>query len=175
MRTMKTKDEEKSLLWKIRALTLFFILALTVSGLTAFPLETELTLLCSILEGSTGFMGELHAWFSWILEGIVVTNENYPFLMYGTDWLAFAHIMIAVAFLGVYLKPVRNIWIIYFGMIACISIIPTVLICGVVRQIPFYWQIVDCSFGVFGIIPLFMLLQLIKRLERVSGYVEQKY
>lgn len=172
---MKTTNEEKSLLWKIRALTLFFMAALIVSGLTAFPLETELELLCSMLEGSTGFLGELHVWFSWILEAIVVTNIKYPFLMYGIDWLAFAHIMIAVAFFGVYLKPVRNVWIVYFGMIACVSIIPTVLICGVVRQIPFYWQMVDCSFGVFGIIPLFALLQLIRKLERVSGYVEQRY
>lgn len=172
---MKTTDEEKLLLWKIRALTLFFMAALVVSGATAFPLETELTLLCPLLEGSTGFMGDLHAWFSWILEGIQVTNENYPFLMYGTDWLAFAHIMIAVAFFGIYLKPVRNVWIVYFGMIACISIIPTVLICGLVRDIPFFWQMVDCSFGVFGIIPLIILLRLIRKLECISGYVDQKY
>jgi hypothetical protein len=29
----------------------------------------------------------------------------YPFLAYGTDWLAFAHIVIAVFFIGPLVKP----------------------------------------------------------------------
>lgn len=172
---MKTVKTEKQLLLIIRILTGFFILALIVSGSTAFPLETELSIICGMLEGSTGVLGELYSWFSRIYEGVSYTNAHYPFIMYGCDWLAFAHIMIAIAFLGVYFKPVRNIWIVYFGMIACISVIPTILICGAVRDIPFFWQIVDSTFGIFGMIPLLILRHYIKKLAKVSGYVEQKY
>jgi hypothetical protein len=37
----------QSLTWKIRALLAFFILALVISGLTAFPLAHELNVLIS--------------------------------------------------------------------------------------------------------------------------------
>jgi hypothetical protein len=59
-------------------------------------------------------------------------------LAYGTDWLAFAHLVIAIAFLGPLKDPVRNIWVVEFGMIACLLVIPLALICGPIRGIPFY-------------------------------------
>ena len=73
---------------------------------------------------------------------------------YGTDWLAFAHLVIAVAFVGPLRDPVKNVWVVEWGMIACLSVIPLALICGPIRGIPFCWQIIDCSFGVVGVIPL---------------------
>jgi len=90
-------------------------------------------------------------------------------------WLAFAHIVIAIAFVGVLTKPVRNIWIVHFGMIACIAILPLAFICGSIRQIPFYWQLIDCSFGVFGIIPLYILHRYIKKLEKLIDYQPSRY
>jgi len=86
-------------------------------------------------------------------------------MAYGTDWLAFAHLVIAVAFWGPLKDPVRNIWVIEFGMIACVLVIPLALIAGPIRGIPFFWQLVDCSFGVFGIIPLWLCRRDILRLE----------
>jgi hypothetical protein len=83
------------------------------------------------------------------------------------DWLAFSHLVIAVAFIGLYREPVRNKWIVYFGMIACVGVIPLALICGAVRGIPFYWQLIDCSFGIFGFIPLYLLHVLVKKLEQM--------
>ena len=97
------------------------------------------------------------------------TDANYPFLLYGTDWLAFAHLMIAVAFVGLYRDPVRNRWLITFGMIACVGILPLALICGPLRHIPFYWQLIDCSFGVFGLVPLLWLRALVDKLERIKA------
>jgi hypothetical protein len=38
-----------------------------------------------------------------------------PFLAYGTDWLAFAHLAIAVVFIGPWINPVRSQWVITFG------------------------------------------------------------
>lgn len=170
---MNTKLEKKQLLLKIRLLVLFFIIALIGSGLTAFPLETELEIICQILGISTGqpvssYTG-LQGWMAWIYEGVVYTKAHYPFLLYGTDWLAFAHIMIAVAFIGLYRQPIRNKWIIYWAMIMCACVIPAALICGAVRDIPFYWQLIDCSFGIFGFIPLYVLHRLVKKLEAITG------
>lgn len=176
---MEEKLNEKKLLRRIRVLTAFFIFALILSGATAFPLETELKLGCAILGINTNlspseYQGLQH-WIAWVYQGLTETNHTYPFLAYGFDWLAFAHIMIAVAFIGVWLQPIRNIWIVHFGIIACISIIPLAFICGPIREIPIYWTLIDCSFGIFGIIPLWMLHKYIKRLEKLLGYTPQKY
>jgi hypothetical protein len=84
-------------------------------------------------------------------------------MFYGTDWLAFGHLMIAIAFIGPLRDPVRNIWVVEFGMIACVLVIPAALICGFVRGIPFFWRLIDCSFGVFGIVPLYLAWRLIRR------------
>ncbi len=92
-----------------------------------------------------------------------------PYLLYGNDWLAFAHLVIAVAFHGVWRDPVRNVWVVEFGMIACVGIIPLALICGPIRDIPFWWSVVDMSFGVFGILPLLLVRRLIKRLEAATA------
>jgi hypothetical protein len=39
-------------------------------------------------------------------------------------------------------------------MICCLLIIPVALLAGYVRSIPFWWRLVDCSFGILGLIPL---------------------
>jgi len=165
---METK--EKQLLLKIRILVIFFILALVVSGITAFPLILELKILTSILGIETNLSPETYSglkyWIATVNEGLINTDSKYPFIMYGMDWLAFSHLVIAVAFIGLYREPVRNKWIIYFGMIACVGIIPLALICGTIRGIPFYWQLIDCSFGIFGFIPLYFLHILVKKLEQ---------
>ncbi|MDR1676235.1 MAG: hypothetical protein LBR86_07195 [Tannerella sp.] len=114
----------------------------------------------------------MKAWIATVREGVVRTNADYPFLAYGTDWLAFAHLLVAVAFVGVYREPVRNKWIVYFGMIACAGVIPLALICGEIRHIPFYWRLIDCSFGIVGFIPLYFLHRLVGKLEKIAGYGE---
>ncbi|MEU9033869.1 hypothetical protein AB0D45_02975 [Streptomyces sp. NPDC048352] len=38
-----------------------------------------------------------------------------------------------------------------------------------VSGIPFWWSVIDMSFGVFGILPLLVLRRLIKRLEALQG------
>jgi hypothetical protein len=99
-------------------------------------------------------------------DALTATNARYPFLAYGTDWLAFGHLVIAVAFLGPYIDPVRNKWFITFGLIACAGVIPLALIAGEIRGIPLPWRLVDCSFGVVGSVPLLFCRQSIVALER---------
>jgi len=171
--------EEKKILLRIRFLTILFITALFLSGITAFPLEFELSILSGLIGVSPGNSMEsynvLQVWIATVYNAITDININYPFLAYGTDWLAFAHIVIAILFGGVYFKPVRNIWIVYFGMIACVGIIPLALICGHIRHIPFFWQLIDCSFGIFGIIPLYFLSRDIRKLADITGYIPHRY
>ena len=135
-----------------------------LSGLTAFPLTWELRLLTSWFGEGTAIgaaIPGLAHWLSHVRDGLETPGREYPFLAYGTDWLAFAHIVIAVAFMGPLKDPVRNIWVVEFGMIACLLVIPLALICGPIRGIPFCWRLLDCSFGVFGLIPLAIVRTLI--------------
>jgi hypothetical protein len=168
------KKEEKRLLLIIRRLIGFFILSLILSGITAFPLESEIKILCRILniplEASPEMYSGIKAWIVRVREGIIQTTSDYPFLAYGTDWLAFAHLLIAVAFVGVYRNPIRNKWIIFFGMISCAGVIPLALICGEIRHIPFYWRLIDCSFGIAGFVPLYILHRLVEKLEKTGVY-----
>jgi hypothetical protein len=167
---MKKRTEKKRTLCIIRCLVIFYILSLFFWGVTAFPLETEIKIATKILGISLDASPEAYSglkwWISTVARGIIDTNSTYPFLAYGTDWLAFSHIVIAVAFIGLYLDPVRNKWIIYFGMIACAGVIPLALICGAIRGIPFYWRLIDCSFGILGFIPLYIIHYYVNRLEK---------
>lgn len=48
----------------------------------------------------------------------------------------------------------RATWLFDFGLIACVLVIPYALVFGAVRGIPLWWRLIDCSFGVFGFVPL---------------------
>jgi hypothetical protein len=155
---------------RIRFWLAVFIIGLVLSGVTAFPLETELNWLVSILHAGwlrpvSQFTGVL-PWVERVQEALRTTDTLYPFLAYGTDWLAFAHLVIAVAFVGPYIDPVRNKWFITFGLIACAGVIPLALIAGPIRGIPFPWRLIDCSFGVFGSVPLLLCRRSVLALER---------
>ncbi|MGW7365307.1 hypothetical protein ACWGI8_18150 [Streptomyces sp. NPDC054841] len=166
-------SERTALLRRIRVWLAVFIVCLVLSGLTAFPLVTELHLVHDALTSWASPVADafpaLLEWIERVRAGADVAGERYPFLLYGTDWLAFAHLVIAVAFYGPYRDPVRNIWVIEFGMIACAGIIPLALICGPIRGIPFWWTVIDMSFGVFGVIPLLVVRRMIKRLEGLTA------
>ena len=168
---MMSPDDTQKLKW-IRYLLVFFIAGLVVSGLTAYPLVTEIGILNNLIGTDTTMKEvwpQMAEWISKVHGGITEADQKYPFLLYGTDWLAFAHLVIAVAFIGPLRDPVKNIWVIEFGMIACLMVIPEALITGTIRGIPFFWILIDCSFGLFGIIPLWFARKLAKQLERAEN------
>ena len=138
-----------------------FIAALFISGLTAIPVEREL----SYIVDHFPFEGSIKGWLDEVLIGIKHTSNDYPFLFYGYDWLAFAHFILAILFIGPLRDPVKNKWVIEFGVIACILIIPFAMIAGHFRGMPFWWRLIDCSFGIIGIVPLAICLKNIKFLE----------
>lgn len=159
--------EPERLRRRIRFLLGFFITALVLSGSTAFPLVHELRLLTAWFGPGTlpgDALPGLAAWLMLVLEGLENNAAHYPFIAYGSDWLAFAHLVIAVAFYGPWKDPVRNAWVVDWGLIACAGILPLALIAGPIRHIPFYWTVIDCSFAVFGCIPLLLIRRDIRRL-----------
>jgi hypothetical protein len=154
---------------RIRFLLILFIIALSTAGLTAIPLQWELALLNQWF-GTDSFLLQIFPsmaeWISRVNDSVQNGYGQYPLLAYGTDWLAFAHIVIAVAFMGPLHDPVKNIWILEFGMIACLLIIPWAIIFGIVRNIPLFWTFIDTSFGIFGIIPLWLARRDVLRISK---------
>jgi hypothetical protein len=148
----------------------FFIAGLVLSGLTAFPLLHELSLLCRWLgindPPAYALLPGYRAWIAFVFFGLKTTYTKFPFIGYGTDWLAFGHFIIALFFIGPFRDPVRNAWVLRCGLISCGAVIPLALICGQIRHIPLAWRLLDCSFGVVGAIPLLYCLHLTKKLSR---------
>jgi hypothetical protein len=141
---------------------------LIFSGITAFPLLQELRLLSLLVTGESQGNPELHGDFvQWILrvrEGLEVTHERYPFLAYGTDWLAFGHLVIALFFILPWRDPVRYQGVLRVGVVASLAVIPLALICGPMRGIPFGWRMIDSSFGLLCLPPLLFALRKIRGL-----------
>jgi hypothetical protein len=144
-----------------RRLLMFFIVCLFLSGLSAIPVHTELAILEQIFSRTT--------WVSfWLNKVHLAYNDvstQYSFLFYGYDWLAFAHFILAILFIGPYRDPVRNIWVIQFGLIACVLVIPFAFIAGYFRGIPLGWRLIDCSFGVVG---FFLLSAVYKKINSIQ-------
>jgi hypothetical protein len=163
---MSNPPTATSLLRRIRICLGVFVLGLIISGITAIPLETELKCVVGLTwqhESSS-----LSQWLLKVRDGLIATNAKYPFIAYGTDWLAFAHFVIAIVFIGPFRDPVRNIWVIEFGIIACVLVVPFALAAGSFRGIPFGWRLIDCSFGAIGIIPLLICRTQTNKLARLS-------
>ena len=153
-------NRERVLRRRIKSLTGLFIVGLVASGVTAIPLPGELNLLVNLLGPAAG------QWLMRVQGALTQTQEQYPCLFYGTDWLAFGHFVIAIAFLGALRDPVRNRWLFDFGLIACVLVIPYALMFGGWRGIPFWWRLIDCSFGVLGFILLWLCRKWTAELER---------
>jgi hypothetical protein len=170
---MNVSDRPQVLLRRIRGLILLFLVALVASGLTAIPLEWELDTLAHLLGIADGtspaeYSGLAH-WIATVRQGLRETYARYPFMAYGTDWLAFAHVVLGILFIGPLVDPVRNRWVITFGMIACALVVPWALVFSPLRGIPFYWSLIDCAFGVFGIIPLALARRYTDELSTVKS------
>lgn len=166
-------NQETVLRRRVKWLTWFFIIGLVISGATAIPLESELDLLAKFLGVANKSSGEVTSglahWILLVREALHEAGAKYPFLAYGTDWLAFGHFVIAVAFIGALRDPVRNVWLFTFGMIACALIIPYAFIFGTLRGIPIYWRLIDCSFGVIGIIPVWYCRRCVREIELIRA------
>ena len=142
-----------------RFMMAILIVGLVISGVTAFPLTYEVESLCrwlGIPDGpSSGQDGTIRGFLHHVRDGLRTLDAEFPWAKYGTDWLAFGHLVIALFFEDPMLRPrVDHRGPLLARMIACLGVIPLALIAGAVREIPFAWRLLDCAFGVLGVIPL---------------------
>ena len=158
-----TQARDQVLRRRIRSLTVLFIVGLVLSGATAIPLPGEVDWLVKATNArrlvdarDSASPPSWALWLTKVQDALQQVAATQPFLFYGTDWLAFGHFVVAIAFIGALRDPVRNVWLFTFGMIACALVVPYAFIFGAIRGIPFYWRLIDCSFGIFGIIPLWL-------------------
>ncbi len=158
---MKKEEKHVSAVWReIKILLAFYVIALVISGATAMVVPEGLHWLVRIVPKS---WTTIYNWLDKVLAHIVYSPK---FLLYGFDWLAFAHYVIAMSFYGVWKDAVRNKWVIEWAMLASIAIFPMAFMMGYLRGIPFWWQLIDCSFGVVSLIPLIMMHRRIKVMEK---------
>jgi len=163
---------QSALLVRIRIWLALFIAGLVLSGLTAFPLERETRILDALFsvapQPPPTPEAPLKTWLRRVHQGIASTNRAYPFMAYGTDWLGFAHLVIAIAFIGPSIDPVRNRWVLTFGVVACAAVPALAFIAGPIRGIPLYWRLIDSSFGIVGVVPLLFCLRYARKLEELT-------
>jgi hypothetical protein len=158
---------------RFRVGLMLFIIGLIASGMTAFFLRPEVDWLASFLgvspNADLASLRGLRYWIGFVREGLHHSYATYPFLAYGTDWLAFAHLAIAVFFIGPLCRPTEHDWALISGIIACAGVILLALICGPLRGIPPYWRLIDCSFGSFGVVPLLYCLVISQRIKSLPA------
>ena len=149
---------------KIRTYTVLLMIGLVVAGGTAFFIPWGVDLIVN--HSSLPKLINQTAWLTYVFSGVNEIDKSFDFVWYGTDWMAFAHLLFAILFYGLYQDPVRNKWLVDFGLIACIAIVPIALGFGHLRGIPVVWQLLDISFGVIAGAFLLRIKSLIQSLEK---------
>jgi hypothetical protein len=158
---------DDALLRRVRCLTLLVIAGLLVSGLTALPLRSEVAWLANLLGSDGGRSSDsvVARWLTTVHSGLEETSSRWPFFFYGTDWLAFGHFAIALAFVGAYRDPIRNRWLFTFGLLTSALVVPWALTFGMARGIPLWWRLIDCCFGLGCLLPLWFCDRWSRQLE----------
>lgn len=159
--------KEELPLRRLRIRLALFIMALFVSGLTVWPVAAELRFARQLVP-SDGAIGQ---WLAIVAKAYDTVDAGHGFLFYGYDWLAFAHLVLAALFIGPWRNPLRNRWVIEFGLGACVAIFPLAFIAGPLRGIPLWWCFVDSSFGVFGFALLWPCYRAVRDYERRHPFV----
>jgi len=155
-----------TLLRRIRLLTWIVIAGLFVGGATAIPLQSELNGVVRLLGADQPGAGSISQWLVRVRDALNATYSRYPFIAYGTDWLAFGHFVIALFFFSALKEPVKNIGLFTVGLTTCVLLVPYALLMGELRGIPLGWRLIDCSFGIFGLIPLWFCQHYCKQIKR---------
>lgn len=136
---------------------------LLLNGISAIPLISELKILLSKPDVLPQF---LRNWWMYVNKGVNDTTRFYPFMRYGFDWLAFAHLLIAIAFIGPLKDPIKNEWVIRWGMIASALSVIMALGWERLRGIPLWWSCIDAAIAIVAFIVLWLCNHWIKELKK---------
>ena len=161
--------ELDNLLRRFRLTLSLLIAGLVVSGLAYFALlrETTLVLHSRLLQGTGLLETPFGPWLNEVHRVLAQQASQAPVLFYATDWLGFAHLVMALALVGPLRHPVRNRWVIDFGLSACLGVPLMALFAGSIRGVPMYWQLVDCTFGLAGAATLLLCRHYLGLMERL--------
>ncbi|KKL78938.1 hypothetical protein LCGC14_2019870 [marine sediment metagenome] len=141
------------------------VFGLLLAGITVWPAVGELKLAVRIVWGDGAPTGALHSFVLRAIEGLESVEASYTFLLYAHDWLAFAHIVLAILFAGAIRDPIRNVWIVQCGLIMCALVPVLAAICIPMRGIPLWWFWIDFAFAPAAALPLWIALRDIRRAE----------
>ncbi len=166
-------SESQRILRRIQLWTAFIMIGLVLSGLTAIPIRTQFDLgarwFGTDFSAGGRIPGFVAQWLSEAYRGVVAADVAAPFIWYGTDWLAFGHVVIALVFIGAWKDPVRNRWLYQFAMIAGALVVPWALVFGALRGIPVWWRCIDSLFGIGAILPAWFCHRWARSLEEARG------
>jgi hypothetical protein len=162
---LNTEQRETRLRKKIKAAIIITMIGLLLNGISAIPLRFELNILLSNPDALPTF---LHDWWTYVNKGVNETSNKYDFMRYGFDWLGFAHLLIAIAFIGPLKDPVKNEWVVRWGMIA--SVLSVLMAIGWEwrRGIPLWWSCIDAFIAIVAFIILLLCNRWIKELKKVT-------
>ncbi|MHC4167441.1 MAG: hypothetical protein ACYSWQ_10825 [Planctomycetota bacterium] len=141
------------------------VFGLLVSGITVWPAVSELKWAVGIAWPDAAPTGVLHSFVLQAIEGLESVEANYPFMLYAHDWLAFAHLVLAILFAGAIRDPVRNVWVVQCGLIMCVLVPVLAGICIPIRGLPLCWFWIDSAFAPAAGVPLWIALTDIRRAE----------
>ncbi len=161
---MKTQNKE-TLQRKIRMAIWITMLGLIVNGVSAFVLRFDLR----IAQYFQNLLPEaIISWLNQVDHALTDTESRYSFMLYGYDWLGFAHLLIAIAFIGPLRDPLKNVWVVQFGMIASVLSIIMAMVFERFRHIPIAWSGIDMAIGVVAFLVLFYCNKWINKLKELS-------
>lgn len=118
----------------VRVVLTLFIPGSGLSGITAIPLVSQVNALVRLTSADEAMTSTWAVWLRRIQTVLRETADEHPVLFHGTDWLAFGHLVIAVAFIGAWKDPMKNEWLFDFGLIACVMVIPWAFCSGLFEE-----------------------------------------
>src|SRR4051794_22366545 len=101
--TVPNEKESRAIL-RFRIVLGLFIAGLVASGMSAVPLPREIKILATSMGVNEGAdptrYSAVQQWLLVVKVGLGDMYARYPWVAYGTDWLAFGHFAIAIFFVG---------------------------------------------------------------------------
>ncbi len=149
---------------------------LLLKGVLTFALILQSHAFLSVLARSAHFGAgtPLFDWINHVHLTLAATGGTAPFLAYSTDSLALAYILFGILFLGPYRDPVRNEWIINFGLLGCVGIFLLAVIAGPLRNIPVFWRWINTSFALACALPLLLCRHYLKLLKHIDHTAQRQ-
>ncbi len=147
---------------RIKIAIVITIIGLLLNGISAVPLRTELNILLSNPDSLPKFLRD---WWQYVDQGLNETSDKYNFMRYGFDWLAFAHLLIAIAFIGPLRDPIKNQWVVQWGMIASGLSVVVALVWERMRAVPFWWSLIDAGIALIAYLILWQCNKWINQLK----------